>query len=83
MSQAQCAIIIFFKDNVIALAEKLRNRRNKKRKNWTNSAELSDIEISSNIVIHYCDLMLWFDCIHQLIKRLKRYQFRLYKTLIY
>ena len=31
MSQAQCAMIIFFKDNVIALAEKLRNYRNKKK----------------------------------------------------
>ena len=32
MSQAQCAMIIFFKNNVIAFAEKLRNRRNKKKR---------------------------------------------------
>ena len=32
MSQAQCAMIIFFENNVIALAEEFRNRRNKKEK---------------------------------------------------
>ena len=32
MSQAQCAMIIFFKNNFVAFAEKLRNRRSKKKK---------------------------------------------------
>ena len=32
MSQIQCAMIISFKNNAVALAEKLRNRRNGKKK---------------------------------------------------
>ena len=46
MSQAQCVIIIFFENNAVALAEKLRNKKEKIEK-----AKLSNIEITLSIVI--------------------------------
>ena len=55
MSQAQCAMIIFFENNVIVFAEKLRNRRNKKKieRKARNYRTLSTL----NIVIQHCDSM--------------------------
>ena len=50
-------MIIFFKNNVVILAEKLRNRRNKKEK-IKRDAKLSNIETSLKIVIHYCNSTL-------------------------
>ena len=48
---------ILFENDVVALAEEFRNRRSKKEVGRTN-AELSNIEASSSIVIHYYDSML-------------------------
>ena len=53
MNQAQCAMIIFFKNNAVALAEKLRNKKKKIKR-----AKLLNIKTSSSIVIHYYDSML-------------------------
>ena len=44
---------IFFKSDVVALAEGLRNKKKK-----DESAKLSNIEASSSIVIYYCNLTL-------------------------
>ena len=46
-------MIIFFKNDVVALAKKLRNKKEK-----IENAELLNIETSSSIMIHYCDSTL-------------------------
>ena len=46
-------MIIFFKDDVVVLAEEFRSRKEK-----VEDAKLSDIEASSSTVTHYCDSIL-------------------------
>ena len=80
MSQAQCAMIIFFKNNFVAFAEKLRNRRSKKKKvEWITRNYRT---LKRQILWHcyYYNSILWFDCIHHLIKRFKRCQFHLWNV---
>ena len=53
------------------------------QKKKIENAKLSDIKTSSSIMItvtHYCDSMLWLNYTHQLIKRFKRYRFRLWNV---